>query len=947
MTPELSGAGWRVFRDPAGVPHVQGSDLLTLATGHGAITAVDRPWQLEVLRRRAEGRSAELLGPDQVDADHLSLAMEVELTALRWWKAACPEDQEFLAAYADGINSAIGAAWAECPEAQELEVVGSQPRPWQPWTPLAVHLDVHLLSGSLPEQVWRHRVRTALGDEWLSVLDAETPRGSGSNAWLVPGHLSVSGAPLIAADPHRVVEESGPYQPVCFSTPGLRVRGLAIVGLPGVPHFGRTESAAWAITAAMTTTEILTEVIVQRSAGGLVVADTHEPVEARAVDLAAAHSSPETRWVRRCSSGFVLPGDAEAEQRLLDLTEGESARVLVVCPAQPCTPQRAVSACRELLTAATVADVAAAWRGWVVPVNDIVAADRTGACLHTVAGSHVTTPQNSDDAAASESASGAADSAGFPHIPHSLGRGMEYPEGIMIRANQRPTDPRESAARLGCAPPHRAHRAAQLLERSVAERGVVSHEDLLAAQVDTRLDTWPGLLRKLLGGQGPPAGPLRDRLLSWDGEMSADSEIAALFARWRDALARELAASEVMISLLASSGLPTLWQPFIDPVARVGLALESIVARGPRVGLDPRVAAFRALETTAAELSDSPPGSEGPTWGQLHAFAPHRTHPDLPPFPTVLVGGDTDCLLSTGTIAGWGPACARVPAARVLWDLADPAASWWITPDPVDRGSLGGAPVDRWAAGDMDQALPWVPAGGLGPADGPLTLGRLSDGLAAVGRTLVPVAAARVACVPVAGAPESGVPVAGVPADAVPVAGSAEHVADLVSGLLSLRPVDADRDAELIYSWVREERARFWGMTDLTYEQVRDVYAFLAAVPTHHAWLIELNGQPLGLFQTYEPHADITGAFYPVEPGDLGIHVLLAPVRNRVPGMTDAISALIQREIIRQGRTRRIVVEPDVSNDLALARLEATGFTLGPVIELPHKTGRLAFLTLP
>lgn len=229
MTPELSGAGWRVFRDPAGVPHVQGSDLKSLATGHGAITAVDRPWQLEVLRRRAEGRSAELLGPDQVDADHLSLAMEIELTALRWWKAAGTEDQQFLAAYADGVNGSIGSAWAECPEALELGLADLEPRPWQPWTPLAVHLDAHLLSGSLPEQVWRHRVRTTLGDEWVAVLDAETPRGSGSNAWLVPADLSVSGAPLIAADPHRVVEESGPYQPVCFSAPGLRVRGLALV----------------------------------------------------------------------------------------------------------------------------------------------------------------------------------------------------------------------------------------------------------------------------------------------------------------------------------------------------------------------------------------------------------------------------------------------------------------------------------------------------------------------------------------------------------------------------------------------------------------------------------------------------------------------------------------------------------------------------------------------
>ncbi len=912
MTPELSGAGWRVFRDPAGVPHVQGSDLMSVATGHGAITAVDRPWQLEVLRRRAEGRSAELLGPDHVDADHLSLAMEVELTALRWWKAASTEDQQFFAAYAEGVNGSIGAAWAECAESQELGLTAATPRPWQPWTPIAVHLDAHLLSGSLPEQVWRHRVRSTLGNDWVSVLDAENLCGSGSNAWLVPGHLSASGAPLIAADPHRVVEESGPYQPVCFSAPGLRIRGLALVGLPGVPHFGRSESAAWAITAAMTTTEKLSEVTVQRRSGGLVVADTDEPLEERAVDLKAAHSGTETRWVRRCSGGFVIPGNADVERHLLALAEGECARVLVVRPSQPPAPERALSACRDLLTAVSVADVAAAWGGWAVPVNDVVAADNTGAWLHTVTGSYVAAPSN--DAAAHLDAPG---SSGTPQSPGGPDSRAQHSDRFIVRANQRPDEPRESAARLGCAPPHRARRATQLLEQAVAERGVVSHEDLLETQLDTQLIVWPGLLKHLFDDQGARGEILRDRLVAWDGDMSAGSEGAALFARWRDAFARDLAASEVLAPLLASSGLPALWQPFIDPLARVGLALESVVAHGPLVGLDPRAAALRALETMSAELSGALPGTKDPTWGHLHAFAARRVHPDLSPHRPVPVDGDTDCLLSAGTIPGWGPACVRVPAARVLWDLADPAASWWITPDAVDRGSLGDPPVTRWAAGEMDQALPWVPAGGLDPIGDSLPLGRLSDGLAAVARPFVPVV------------------------------GSPEHVSDVVSGHLSLRLVDAARDAELIYSWIREERARFWGMNDFSLEQVRDLYGFLATTPTHHAWLIELNERPLGLFQTYEPHADITGAFYLVEPGDLGIHMLLAPVRNRVPGMTDAISALIQREIIRQGRTRRIVAEPDASNDLALSRLEATGFTLGPVIDLPHKTGRLAFFTLP
>jgi len=160
---------------------------------------------------------------------------------------------------------------------------------------------------------------------------------------------------------------------------------------------------------------------------------------------------------------------------------------------------------------------------------------------------------------------------------------------------------------------------------------------------------------------------------------------------------------------------------------------------------------------------------------------------------------------------------------------------------------------------------------------------------------------------------------------------------------VTLRPVDPGRDAAVIHEWVRAPRARFWGMTGWTPERVREVYEYLDASPTHHAWLLELDGTPMGIFQSYEPHADPVGATYRVEPGDLGVHVLLAPVRTRRPGLTAALGHLIIAQLARCG-TRRIVAEPDVSNDRAVARLIATGFELGPTIRLPGKTGQLAFL---
>ena len=52
----------------------------------------------------------------------------------------------------------------------------------------------------------------------------------------------------------------------------------------------------------------------------------------------------------------------------------------------PSSAATALSACRTLLGAGTAADVLAAAQSWAVPVNDLVAADTTGRCVHAVIG---------------------------------------------------------------------------------------------------------------------------------------------------------------------------------------------------------------------------------------------------------------------------------------------------------------------------------------------------------------------------------------------------------------------------------------------------------------------------------------------------------------------------------------------------------------------------------
>ncbi|MFE2632570.1 GNAT family N-acetyltransferase, partial [Streptomyces sp. NPDC059374] len=96
-------------------------------------------------------------------------------------------------------------------------------------------------------------------------------------------------------------------------------------------------------------------------------------------------------------------------------------------------------------------------------------------------------------------------------------------------------------------------------------------------------------------------------------------------------------------------------------------------------------------------------------------------------------------------------------------------------------------------------------------------------------------------------------------------------------GTVTVRPLDPHADAGTVHTWASEERAVFWGMNGLTRDQIAEIYAHMATLDTHHAFLVERDGDPVALLQTYEPDADRVGECYDVRPGDIGVHLMLAP----------------------------------------------------------------------
>ncbi|WP_373688087.1 GNAT family N-acetyltransferase [Actinoplanes aureus] len=170
----------------------------------------------------------------------------------------------------------------------------------------------------------------------------------------------------------------------------------------------------------------------------------------------------------------------------------------------------------------------------------------------------------------------------------------------------------------------------------------------------------------------------------------------------------------------------------------------------------------------------------------------------------------------------------------------------------------------------------------------------------------------------------------------------AEKLAGL--GELTMIPLDPVEHAPIVHEWVVKPRNRFWGMGEHTVEDVREIYAFVDGLETHHAYLLLLDGSPIGVFQTYEPAQDPVGECYDVRPGDFGMHLLLDAGDRELPHLTSAVFPALMRHLFADPANQRIVAEPDVRNERMITRLQREGYTLGEQIDLGHKQAQLTFL---
>ncbi len=119
----------RIARDADGVPTIIAQDDADAAFGLGFAHAQDRLFQMELMRRYAAGRLAEIFGPTALPVDKEMRVLGLYRAAQQEISYLSPQVSRALTAYAAGVNAFLATRHGALPP--EFLLLRFSPEPWQ------------------------------------------------------------------------------------------------------------------------------------------------------------------------------------------------------------------------------------------------------------------------------------------------------------------------------------------------------------------------------------------------------------------------------------------------------------------------------------------------------------------------------------------------------------------------------------------------------------------------------------------------------------------------------------------------------------------------------------------------------------------------------------------------------------------------------------------------
>ena len=278
-----------IIRDSSNIPHIFSNNDNDAFFALGYAHAQDRFWQLNILRRSAQGRLSELFGQKTFLLDEFVRRLDIYNLARTSVKHQSEQTKSILRAYSDGINArvkeindkALGRG------APEMFLYPNEFSFWQPSDSIAIFKLLSLkMTGQIDAEITYAKALLAVNNhEMLSALLPDSPgnpinklqsleqlssnfqdhlknKNNSENLFNLPSlelagasnvfgatkERSASGGSILANDPHFELSA-----PSLFYLARLQLKTGGIIGasVPGTPIIlsGRNEKLAWGITA--------------------------------------------------------------------------------------------------------------------------------------------------------------------------------------------------------------------------------------------------------------------------------------------------------------------------------------------------------------------------------------------------------------------------------------------------------------------------------------------------------------------------------------------------------------------------------------------------------------------------------------------------------------------------------------------------------------------------
>ena len=565
-TPGLKAAV-HVLRDQWGVPHIYAQSTEDLFFAQGYVIAQDRLWQMEMWRRGAEGRLAEVLGTGAVARDKQARLLKYrgpvddrELTVYH------PEARKIMTAYAAGVNAFIADATRSSKLPVEFVLTGITPEPWtvetlilrqtsfgdasaelqlarsvaqlgaaeankrrnpDPFVDLAVPQGLDLAAIDETVTVGGGRggtPRPQILPQYASLVGAAPgfqPDGSvaepGSNNWVVSGALSATGKPVVANDPHREVANPSLRYISHLNAPGWNVAGASEPPFLGI-HIGHNDRIGWGLTIVGTDQhDVYVEELNPANENEVKWNGTWEPLRVVREEIKVKGAAAETVEMKFSRHGPIFHVD-RARQKAYALRSA-----LLEPGAAPYLAGLRLSQVRDCKT---FLDAAAYWNA---PSENLICGDVDGNISWRP--SALTPARKGWDGRLPVPGTGAYEWQGFrTDMPTEF----NPPRGYIATANHN-VQPKDYAPpfmfKTAPTPFERITRLHQIFQPAkkltLADHGRFQHDALsLRAQAD--LKTFSGWT-----SSDPAVERARQMLAKWDAVYARNSAAAAIYEAWR------------------------------------------------------------------------------------------------------------------------------------------------------------------------------------------------------------------------------------------------------------------------------------------------------------------------------------------------------------------------------------------------------------------------------